>query len=414
MARGDISRTAIYFVETGKSKPSLETLRLIAERTGRPIEFFLADPAGSAETSAMSVIELERIIATGDNTGAVEFGERMLEKRLDPETEAMVKAHLAMAFLRLAQPVRARRAATSARSYFESRGDLLMVAECLGHEASAAHLLQEPVAVAIGEAALSTLRTLKVVPPTTESRLLFVLATAHAVQHNWQQAVDFYQQAIDAGDQVRDLRRLSLSYSGISLAYQELGQFSQAARFSRQALAIHETLNDTMSLARSENNLGLLLARMGDFESSREHLDRALRLHEEVGLEIGMGDAMLSMSELLFAQSKLDEAERLARKALALSTRLSEFPAIADAHLWLGRIADARGRHDIVDSEFAAAIAALEGIGSREPLRRVQVAYADILEQRGDLAGANRHLKRALATPGSSGPAALSSRSAIA
>ncbi|HAF18645.1 MAG TPA: hypothetical protein DCK96_02730, partial [Chloroflexi bacterium] len=36
VANGAVSRTAIYFVETGKAKPSLETLRLIAERTGRP------------------------------------------------------------------------------------------------------------------------------------------------------------------------------------------------------------------------------------------------------------------------------------------------------------------------------------------------------------------------------------------
>src|SRR6266478_8574962 len=41
VARDDISRTAIYFVETGKAKPSRETLELIAERTGRPVDFFL-------------------------------------------------------------------------------------------------------------------------------------------------------------------------------------------------------------------------------------------------------------------------------------------------------------------------------------------------------------------------------------
>src|SRR5579859_4544095 len=48
VARDDISRTAIYFVETGKAKPSMETLALIAQRTGRPIEFFL-EPASPAE-----------------------------------------------------------------------------------------------------------------------------------------------------------------------------------------------------------------------------------------------------------------------------------------------------------------------------------------------------------------------------
>src|SRR3982074_3947850 len=46
VARGDISRTAIYFVETGKAKPSMETLQLIAERTGRPVDYFLASPIG--------------------------------------------------------------------------------------------------------------------------------------------------------------------------------------------------------------------------------------------------------------------------------------------------------------------------------------------------------------------------------
>src|SRR5216684_8425293 len=45
VAGGEISRTAIYFVETGKAKPSMETLKLIAERTGRPLDYFLARPS---------------------------------------------------------------------------------------------------------------------------------------------------------------------------------------------------------------------------------------------------------------------------------------------------------------------------------------------------------------------------------
>src|ERR1700682_5346507 len=45
VAGTEISRTAIYFVETGKAKPSMETLKLIAERTGRPLDFFLSRPS---------------------------------------------------------------------------------------------------------------------------------------------------------------------------------------------------------------------------------------------------------------------------------------------------------------------------------------------------------------------------------
>jgi len=43
VARADLSRTAIFLIETGKSNPTLPTLELIAERTGKPVDFFLDD-----------------------------------------------------------------------------------------------------------------------------------------------------------------------------------------------------------------------------------------------------------------------------------------------------------------------------------------------------------------------------------
>ena len=41
VADGKISRTAVYYIEIGRSQPSLETLQLIARQTHKPIEFFL-------------------------------------------------------------------------------------------------------------------------------------------------------------------------------------------------------------------------------------------------------------------------------------------------------------------------------------------------------------------------------------
>src|SRR5258708_40006583 len=45
VAGTEISRTAIYFVETGKAKPSMGTLKLIAARTGPPLDYFLSNPS---------------------------------------------------------------------------------------------------------------------------------------------------------------------------------------------------------------------------------------------------------------------------------------------------------------------------------------------------------------------------------
>src|SRR5437588_12843399 len=64
VAQGDISRTAIYFVETGKARPSMETLQLIAARTNKPLEYFLGDAASGDE---VGLAEVERLVAVGQN-----------------------------------------------------------------------------------------------------------------------------------------------------------------------------------------------------------------------------------------------------------------------------------------------------------------------------------------------------------
>src|SRR5437899_1400072 len=43
VASGEVSRTAVFLAETGKTRPTLPTIQLIAARTGKPVEYFLED-----------------------------------------------------------------------------------------------------------------------------------------------------------------------------------------------------------------------------------------------------------------------------------------------------------------------------------------------------------------------------------
>src|SRR5947199_9419263 len=61
VARGDISRTAIYFVETGKAKPSMETLQLIADRTAQRVDISLAGSGRMQLVPAPHAADLERL-----------------------------------------------------------------------------------------------------------------------------------------------------------------------------------------------------------------------------------------------------------------------------------------------------------------------------------------------------------------
>ncbi len=400
VAGDEISRTAIYFVETGKAKPSMETLKLIAERTGRPLDFFLSRPSTTEPRSTASTAELERLIVTGDPAGALAAAEALLNVERDPEMVARIKFQMATAQLRLAHWVPARRLASTARAYFEQSGDMLMTAECLGSEASAAYMMQDPGALALVEGALATCRSLRPVPAITESRLLGVLGGVHTADHRWEAAIKAFEQSVAAGEVVQDLRRLSILYAGLSFAYQELNNVKQATYYAQRAVALHETLNDRISLARTENNLGLMLLRTGRVAESRSHLDRSLRLSQEAKADDeSVAALLLSHCELNLAESNVDEAERFAAEALELAGRSHAITSIADAHAWLGRVASVRGDDAAADAEFAAAFEVLrEPAASRELMSRTYARYADILEARGDIVGAVQQLKRALSS----------------
>jgi tetratricopeptide (TPR) repeat protein/DNA-binding XRE family transcriptional regulator len=400
VAGSEISRTAIYFVETGKAKPSMETLKLIAERTGRSLDYFLSRPSTTEARSSATTADMERLIATGDSKGALAAAEVLLSTERDPEIVARIRYQMATAHLRLAQWVPARRLASTARAHFEQSGDMLMTAECLGSEASAAYMMQDPGALALAEGALATCRSIRPVPAITESRLLGVLGGVHTAEHRWQAAIKAFEQSIAAGEVVQDLRRLSILYAGLSFAYQELNNFNQATYYAQRAMTLHETLNDRISLARTENNLGLMLLRGGRVAESRSHLEHSLRLARDASADDeSVAALLLSHCELKLAESDIDAAQRFATEALELAARTHAITSIADSHAWLGRVASIRGDDAAADAQFAAAFEALREPGaSSELMSRTYARYADILEARGDIAGAVQQLKRALAS----------------
>jgi tetratricopeptide (TPR) repeat protein len=105
---------------------------------------------------------------------------------------------------------------------------------------------------------------------------------------------------------------------------------------------------------------------------------------------------LLSLCELSLQEGNLEGAREMAEEALRLSERLHEGANVAEAHVWLGRVAAAIGDDDFVDREFDVAIRALTELGITERLLRCHGIYAEILEKRGNLPEAYVHMKKAL------------------
>jgi tetratricopeptide (TPR) repeat protein len=247
VGKGHVTAPAIFLIETGRTRPSLPTLEHIALRTGKPVEFFLADPGGVSNEAQDGLVELETMLAHGLYTEAIELGNKLLSLGSSAYRLGPIRYHIARAYLQLGKPEPAGELLRQASAHFESVGDVLMLAECLGSQASLAYMTQQPGAVALAERALALCRSLKPVPETTEARLLGTLATAHLADSDWEKAMLLYREAIEAAGSLHDLRRLALMYHGMSIAYQETAQTDAATRYANRSLALLEVLRDRVA-----------------------------------------------------------------------------------------------------------------------------------------------------------------------
>jgi tetratricopeptide (TPR) repeat protein len=395
VGKGHVTAPAIFLIETGRTRPSLPTLEHIAQRTNKPVEFFLADPGGVSDQAQDGMVELEALLARGRYPEAIELGNKLLSLGSSAYRLGPIRYHIARAHIQLGKPEPAGELLRQASAHFESVGDALMLAECLTLQASLAHMTQRPGAVALAERALALCRSLTPVPETTEARVLGALAAAHLANSEWESAMKFYNEAIEVGGALNDLRRLALMYQGMCIAYRETGQNEAATRYANRSLALLEVVRDRASLARIENDLGLLMMAKGDHPGAHLHLDRALELTEATEPEAGRANMILSLSELSLQEGNVEAAAELAEEGLRLAQQMQEGAAVAEAHMWLGRVAEERGDNEAVDREFELALQGLAEFGVGDRLLRCHGMYAEILERRGDLKRAYVHMKNA-------------------
>ena len=397
LGKGHVTAPAIYLIETGRTRPSLPTLEHIARRTGKPVEYFLADPGGATDEAQAGMIALEARVAEGQYREAIAVGERLIEQGASAHRLGRIRYLLAEAYLQAGKTDQAGSLLGEAHAHFEATGEQLMLAECLGSEAALAYMTNKPGAKELVVRALDICRRFRPVPQTIHARLLAILATVHLANKEWDAAIDYYSEAIDAAGVLYDLRRLALMYGGLSSAYSEKGQVEAAARYAMRSIALLEVIRDRVALARAENNLGLIFLARSDHAAAREHLDRSLELSQESDLEVGRSRVLLSLCELSLQEGNVETARDLAQEALQLAERLEERPNVAEAHIWLGLVADRVGDNSESDREFQVALKELSALGMEERLLRCHGIYAQLLERRGDLDQAYVHMKKAFA-----------------
>ncbi len=373
-------------VELGRSRPSTRTLQIIAERLGRPIEYFVQQPQSSATALEFQLAEASTRLRRGDAERGRELAMQLLARpQVAPEMRARAQLVLAEALLKLRLFTEAIEVIKKAIEASEASGWLTLSVDLYDRMGSAYYQLRMPhEAGRWWDRAISAYEDAELTDPLLKARILGHRANLHYVAGQPREAIAGYQAAIAAAENVLDMQALGGIYEGLGVSFQKTGDLTRALEYAQRSLRLFETLQDVRMSAQLRNNMAEILLSQGrddeaedlflaGAEQLRRVSDRDLLPH----LLAGAAEAALNRGEHVVAVTRI-EAALAATKVSA--DRLAELVTRRVA----GRVAAAAGDGAQARAHFDRALELAEALDSAMDTGRVAFDYAQVLEELGD------------------------------
>lgn len=396
VAGKDFSRAFLNQVELGRSQPSTQTLRIIAQRLQRPIDYFLEEPGDSIAALELALAEAEMSLLHGDAARAEALMTRVLARTIPVELRTRAELALGTAYVRQGQPKKAMLVLEEAIAAAERSNWAQLLVELYDRMGSVHYLLRRAHSAGRWfEQAYERYESAGLNDPILKARILGHRANLHYVAGQPVEAIAVYESAIAAAEQVLDMPALAGIYEGLALSFQQTGQYARALSYAQKGLRIFETLRDVRMAGELRLNMGEMLLQQGRVtEAERLFTEGAERLRRIDDREL-LPLLVVGMAESALERDDADRASDLIEQALDLATRSSDPIASVAVHRVAGRVAHARGRRETAHRHFERALEVALTVDSPDLRARVTYDYARALEAEGDTAQAAVRFRQA-------------------
>lgn len=396
VAGKDFSRAFLNQVELGRAQPSMHSLRIIADRLHRPIEYFLQDPELSSAAIELTLTEAETRLRQGDPARAEALTRQLLKRSLPLDALPRAQLILGTALQRRGAVSESIPVLTDAITLAEQSGWASLTVELYDAMSRSHYLLRRPRdAERWLDRALELYASSGLADPVLKARILGHRANLHYVTGAPGDAIAAYEGAIAAAEAGLDRPALAGIYQGLALSFQQTGQFSRALSYAQRGLRIVEELDDVRMTAQLRHNMAEMLLRQGRAADAEPlYLDAAARLQridDRQLLPLPLAGAAESALEI----GALDRAQQLVERALSAAQQSSDPLASIASHRVAGRITHAAGKNIQAHEHFEQALRVAAGVDSPDVRARVTYDYARALEAEGDARGAALRFREA-------------------
>jgi tetratricopeptide (TPR) repeat protein len=140
----------------------------------------------------------------------------------------------------------------------------------------------------------------------------------------YQEALEYYQQALDIRREVGDRAGEGTTLNNIGGIYDVLGQYQDALKTCQQALDIRREVGDRAGEGTTLNNTGLIYHTLGQYQEALEYYQQALDIRREIGDRTGEGATLNNIGGIYESLGQYQEALKHYQQALDISREIGD------------------------------------------------------------------------------------------
>ena len=388
LAEARVTKEYISQIETGKTRPTQQTVEWLAERLGVD-PLFLEDGVSERDyyEHAAVVAQAEDAVFEKRYRDAVDLigglaktpdsADLRLRALFAESWSQMYLGELRTAIDRLE---RAREVAADSMFGDVDRAEVLYRLGCCRYKLTHVEKALEHFSAALELADRSGESCDRL-----RAHILEWRSRCYRRHRDWEAAREDIERALELAESLSDDETIAHVHFQASLVAERAGQWHRARALGERAKELYEAVDDPLNVSRLLNNLGGLTFMLGHPEEAVAQLKDAFRIALEVGEPIDGAHAVSSLAQVHLRSGDHELAERQARHALELlDGRVDYLDEIGNAQLVLGRAFLEQGRLDEAEETFAEAEQSLEQLSSASHRAVAWMAQGDLALARGD------------------------------
>lgn len=381
LAQGVATKGFVSQVERDLANPSLPKLRLLADRLGRPLAYFVRD----APDEDVDYLRKTADLAIRANEPARALGIVREAARLPLTANQRADLERLRGIALFATGRRSKALASLYRAAELAPPDDPELNASIFAELGAVLGYGERFAASMETnlRALQWLDRSKHGDPDLRARLLTNLANDSHRLGDTTGAIEYLQQALRVATDGESLLRLANAHMAMGITARAAGDLALAIKHCDRALAIHRQIGQQRIANQILSNLGDAYFAAGDLAQARRYQGECLERARQFNDLGTVAAATVELARYALAEGAIEEAARVARDGQAASILAGDHLYQATALAVEGCALEKQGRPRAADRLFRKAFTLLLERQAIAKLAELTAMYSDLLRGRG-------------------------------